>query len=469
MRRLILTFLVIGGAGALAPAQTRAWEKIIAPGLTYRMEADFARPLTIHGLRWSPQASAVTARAVIAGGTVFGDEGPSRGRQTVGQMAADTGAIAGMNADFFPWTGDPLGLMLSRGQLVSRPWSKRAFFAWGSGRSAFGRAEFSGQVRAGARTAALNGINEESGDNMLVYNANIAGMAPLKESGAHALLETSQEPMAGGKVSAKVVSISQEKTLKLGPGQASLSGSGTAAEFVRSLKPGDEVEVETRLTGMDFQGLTEAVAGGPWLIRDGKETVEAVFEGFGEKFSTDRHPRTAIGRTADGDIWLVVIDGRQPGMSRGVSLSETAQALIRLGCVEGINLDGGGSSELWARGVTLNKPSDPVSRPVANGIFLYPAVPLAPTQVEMVIQGRPRVTMGLFSQYRVVDSRGVEIPAGEVLWSASGSAWIDQGGFVRGVKAGEAMVRAGVRGRVLEVKVTVEDPAAAPPPTPAAL
>jgi hypothetical protein len=382
-------------------------------------------------------------------------------------MAVETGAIAGMNADFFPWTGDPLGLMLSRGQLVSRPWSKRAFFAWGGTRSTFGRAEFAGEVRVGARKAALNGINEESGDNMLVYNAAIAGMAPLKEAGAHALLETAQEPRAGGTLSAKVVSTSQEKTLRIGPGQAALSGSGTAAEFVRSLQPGDEIEVDTRLTGMDFQGLTEAVAGGPWLIRDGKETVEAVFEGFGEKFSTDRHPRTAIGKTADGDIWLVVIDGRQPGMSRGVSLSETAQVLMRLGCVEGINLDGGGSSEMWARGVTLNKPSDPVSRPVANGIFLYPAAPLVPSQVEMVIQGRPRVTMGLFSQYRVMDSRGVEIPAGEVFWSTSGTAWIDQGGFVRGVKPGEATVRAGVRGKVLEVKVTVEDPAAPPSATPA--
>lgn len=84
----------------------------------------------------------------------------------------------------------------------------------------------------------------------------------------------------------------------------------------------------------------------------------------------DRHPRTAVGADAQGRwLYLVVVDGRQPLVSTGMTVRELAELLVQLGCTQGINLDGGGSSILLAAGPTgaldiVNRPSGGSPRPV---------------------------------------------------------------------------------------------------------
>ena len=57
------------------------------------------------------------------------------------------------------------------------------------------------------------------------------------------------------------------------------------------------------------------------------------------------HPRTAIGVDRTGKvIWLVVVDGRQPGYSEGMTLQELGAIMRSLDCWNAINMDGGGSS-----------------------------------------------------------------------------------------------------------------------------
>ncbi|MBJ2175204.1 phosphodiester glycosidase family protein [Aureibaculum sp. A20] len=76
------------------------------------------------------------------------------------------------------------------------------------------------------------------------------------------------------------------------------------------------------------------------------------------KFNTNRHPRTAIGRTQDGRILAVVVDGRS-SQGQGVSIKELAQLMHALGCVDAMNLDGGGSSTVWIKNSGIvNFPSD---------------------------------------------------------------------------------------------------------------
>lgn len=98
-----------------------------------------------------------------------------------------------------------------------------------------------------------------------------------------------------------------------------------------------------------------ALAAGPVLIDDGK-IVEYPSD---DSFYTRRHPRTIIGKRADGTVVMAVIDGRFKGRADGATIAETACIARLLGLVEALNLDGGGSSTLWTaqRGV-LNHPSD---------------------------------------------------------------------------------------------------------------
>lgn len=98
-----------------------------------------------------------------------------------------------------------------------------------------------------------------------------------------------------------------------------------------------------------------------------------------------RHPRTALGVSADGKkVWLVVTDGRQSGYSEGATLFEMAELLRGLGAANAINLDGGGSSALvYADPVTglraLNKPIQSgvpgKERPVATHIGVFKVTP----------------------------------------------------------------------------------------------
>jgi hypothetical protein len=86
-----------------------------------------------------------------------------------------------------------------------------------------------------------------------------------------------------------------------------------------------------------------------------------------------RHPRTAAAVTKDGaTLLLLVVDGRQKDWSVGVTLVELAGILLDAGAWDAVNLDGGGSSAMWAKrpaaaaGAVLNRPSDGHVRPVAN-------------------------------------------------------------------------------------------------------
>lgn len=86
-----------------------------------------------------------------------------------------------------------------------------------------------------------------------------------------------------------------------------------------------------------------------------------------------RHPRTAAGVSADGrTLYLLVIDGRQPGWSVGTTLSETAAILKEFGADDALNFDGGGSTSFIYRplnGPALhNRPSDGHWRPVATSL-----------------------------------------------------------------------------------------------------
>lgn len=112
----------------------------------------------------------------------------------------------------------------------------------------------------------------------------------------------------------------------------------------------------------------EIVGGGQIIVRGGRAIPFA-----GSKFAGTRHPRTAVGIDASGtQLTLLVVDGRQPELSVGMTLAELSEEMIRAGCATAINLDGGGSTTLVFRDAkskklaVLNSPSDSKERAVAE-------------------------------------------------------------------------------------------------------
>jgi len=132
---------------------------------------------------------------------------------------------------------------------------------------------------------------------------------------------------------------------------------------LQSLRIGSRVELDTKYTALDGSEAdwekAEAIVGGAGLLLlEGRIVTDWKVEQLAQTFAQTRHPRTLVGTHADGSIWLVTVDGRQPRLSAGMSLFELRTLVRRLGLTNALNLDGGGSTTMWVGGKTVNSPSD---------------------------------------------------------------------------------------------------------------
>lgn len=123
---------------------------------------------------------------------------------------------------------------------------------------------------------------------------------------------------------------------------------------------------------VEFKAQT-AIGGGPVLINSGEitDSWEAEMFDVGGVEPTSSHPRTAIGVTGDKKLILFVCEGRNMTEGvKGMTTAEVAAVLKDLGCVEAINLDGGGSSCMLVNGKETIKVSDGNQRSVASAVML---------------------------------------------------------------------------------------------------
>ena len=120
--------------------------------------------------------------------------------------------------------------------------------------------------------------------------------------------------------------------------------------------------------------MQSAVGGGPVLLQNGEIQITNNEElKFAGKAINDKHPRTAMGYTKDGKLIFMVIEGRFPGKAEGATLTEEAQMLKQIGCVEALNLDGGGSSCLLINGKQTITPSDKEGQRAVPAVFMIKA------------------------------------------------------------------------------------------------
>ncbi|MEO6447232.1 MAG: phosphodiester glycosidase family protein [Gemmatimonadaceae bacterium] len=152
----------------------------------------------------------------------------------------------------------------------------------------------------------------------------------------------------------------------------SATGAGASAYLARVASEGTPVRVVARLRG-DAAAPYALVGGWPRVLQDGVNVgiKSDSLEGTFPRFSSARHPRSAVAMTRDSSaLLLVVVDGRR-AWSVGMSLGELAEALASVGAYQAMNLDGGGSSALWINGEVVNFPSDPTGeRAVGNALVV---------------------------------------------------------------------------------------------------
>lgn len=110
-------------------------------------------------------------------------------------------------------------------------------------------------------------------------------------------------------------------------------------------------------------GVVEAVSFGPPLIVNGKPTIEKGDGGWGIA------PRTAIGQKENGEVVMLVIDGRSIH-SIGATLKDVQDILIANSVVNAANLDGGSSTTMYLNGKVINRPADTLGQRAIPSTFM---------------------------------------------------------------------------------------------------
>lgn len=137
-----------------------------------------------------------------------------------------------------------------------------------------------------------------------------------------------------------------------------------------------EVYDETTTSAQELldAGVWNTLSFGPALVEggavvDGIENVE-VDTNFGNHSIQGEQPRTAIGVIDDNHLVFVVVDGRSPGYSAGVTMTGLADIMIGLGATTAYNLDGGGSATLYYEGAVVNTPSNGGERATSDILYI---------------------------------------------------------------------------------------------------
>jgi exopolysaccharide biosynthesis protein len=305
------------------------------------------------------------------------DEGV--GLETVSSLALRYGAPAATNGGYFRTTGtyrgDSIGLLVLDRELISEPYNERAEFglidAGDKTEVVFGHLKFSGEISTGSVKHSVQGLNRPlSPDDLVVFTPKFHRTTLTNPEGIEVVVRQD-----------RVVSVGDLKGSSQIPSDGYvISAVGQSREWVKThLRNGLKITFSWHLNPIEAGETTDwmraysMLGGGPQLIKSGKIAITDTQEKMAAGFATDRHPRTAIARLESGKLLLVTVDGRQPGISTGMSLDMLARLLLEFGAAEAINLDGGGSTTMVIHNKIVNRPSDQTGeRPVSDAILVFP-------------------------------------------------------------------------------------------------
>lgn len=361
IRRFWIALILVSACVRLLPSAPAE-----VAGIRYEHRS-LAGPLSVHILDVDPRLLRIESVRALDDGV---------GRETVSSIALRTGAVAAVNAGFFRiggrYDGEPDGILKIRERWFSDPAVARGAIGWTRDGTVarIGRLLMKWDLRSRGRTFPIDGINRPRGiGEAVLYNWAFHRSTLTDPGGIEFLI--SRNRIAGVVHGGNSGIPPGGYVLSVGP-KSALPLDGLKARAQAKIEY--ELREEDALAGQaktDWRTMDYIVGGVPTLIRKGRVVVAPNAERMRAGFDTERHPRTAVGLRPDGRWILVVVDGRQPELSIGMDLRELADLLLSLGCVDALNLDGGGSSTLFYERAVVNSPSDATKeRPVSDAVVI---------------------------------------------------------------------------------------------------
>ena len=305
------------------------------------------------------------------------DEGV--GLETVSSLAARYHAVAATNGGYFRTTGtyrgDCVGLLLLDHKLISEPYRERAALGLiNSGDQTeivFGHLRYAGNLSVGSVKYPVQGLNRPlSQDELIVFTTGFHRTTLTNPDGIEIVVRGN-----------RVVAVHDlQGSTEIPLDGFVISAVGKSRDWLKAhIRKGSRVSFDWQLDSIEpgadpaWKRAYSMLGAGPQLIKAGKIAITDQQEKMVAGFATTHHPRTAIAKLKSGKLLLVTVDGREFGVSAGMSLQMLSELLLEFDAVEAINLDGGGSTTMVIRNKVVNKPSDQTGeRPVSDAILVFP-------------------------------------------------------------------------------------------------
>jgi len=299
--------------------------------------------------------------------------------ETVPTIAKRYHAVAAVNGGFFQQHGDfadlPMGILKIDNAWCATPHKPRGAIGWSKdGNPLFDQVLTSVMGNAEGTFFPINGINRIRKENQIIlYNSFFHKRTSTNMSGVEYLIKN------------RTVEAVSEGNSKI-PEQGWILSVATMKKPSITLKRGEEVAFNVNVIPQSKPAYTTSemwnyasyiVGGCPILIRDSNIITDFSLEKTNDNFLYKPHARTAVGLLSNGHWIFVTIDGSDSLIlkNKGMTIPELANFMKSLGCVEALNLDGGGSTTLFYRGSVVNHPcgeENDGTRKVSDAILLIP-------------------------------------------------------------------------------------------------
>jgi len=363
---IVLPVLLLS-ANAICHASTNRAAARRARGFSYYRDDIPQGPWSIHVVKVDRSSRNLELHTALAKSAGFGLAPLS---EQVKALPAELGRpVAAINGDYYRdeglYAGDPKGLQIMRGEMVSGPCAWTCFWIDPAGNPQMTNVVSRFEVLWPTGERMPFGLNEERTRNTAVLYTAIVGSSTHTSKGKDLILERhgtdSWLPLRAGQAYlARVKEARENGDAPLTSDTMVLSIGPEMLSRLPQTQPGVVIQISTD-TSPALNGVTTAIGGGPAMVRDGKAIARNEVN--------IRNPRAAIGWNRDY-LFLVEVDGRQRYLSVGMTTQELSDYMIRLGCDSAMGLDGGGSATCWVYGQVMNRPSEGFERPMANSLVL---------------------------------------------------------------------------------------------------
>ncbi len=263
-------------------------------------------------------------------------------KNKISNIAQRDNAIVAINGGYFkPQTGVPLGTLMINKKVYTGPIYDRVAMGIFDNGFDMARVQLKAEIKTNKGGVKIDNVNQPRmlSVHTIIYTPDWGEYSP-------------PSPKYG-----KQIVVSGGKFVRASYGRNKIPEDGYVIVGPKSkldkIEGANKFKLDIKLNP-EWEEVNHIISGGPYLVKNGDIYVDMT----AQKLASigGRNPRTAIGYTRDNHLIMLTADGRE-GASIGLTLIELANLMKELGCVNAMNLDGGGSTVMYINGKVVNKPA----------------------------------------------------------------------------------------------------------------